>query len=540
MDKACGGLTIVGAPTKVAPGDTVTVTVKATVARSPATAVKGSLVAYADTGAVATVAMVVGTRRTGAPTPLVTSVSATKYRHRAGAVIWIPVDLGAATAVPFTSGEVLGAVTSDAGHGAITFAGRKQAHGATFLGLAVGRLPAGSYTGRVALTPGDDAGNVDVTLTVKDGWVLFLVALLAGLALAVVVQRITGVVVPRFTLRRKADRIRNTYENAVQRLTAAQGAGAWKTSTLTDLDDRIVEIKADISEKTAGAYVSIDSAVVTALQAEIDALDAAVTKLGDLAEVAPALTAALASYDHDAASVPVPPGVSLTEPALIGDARAKLVAYAVQVDDLPDLLSGLTAATEQVTKVKRLRTYVAALVNDIATLRQGGHVTPEELDRPETDLTAAWREIFTADNVDRLPALEQKLDGVDDALSHLFASVGRSHAPRRARMPVGRDDVEALTFDVEGSPPRVVDAASTARREAAMARWLEGFALLVGVVVAVATAYAALYVGKPFGSPLDYLAVLTWGLATPSALTAIGAALDNLGALQALGRRFRA
>jgi hypothetical protein len=131
-------------------------------------------------------------------------------------------------------------VTSDSDRGALTFLEHRTGDSLVLVGLAVPQLAAGSYSGKASLIAGDDSGDGDVSLTVKDGPFLFLFVLLASLVLAFLFQRATGVGVPRLKLNSKADGVRKTYDGALKTLKAVPGEGEWKKSRLTDQAIRLV------------------------------------------------------------------------------------------------------------------------------------------------------------------------------------------------------------------------------------------------------------------------------------------------------------
>jgi hypothetical protein len=53
------------------------------------------------------------------------------------------------------------------------------------------------------------------------------------------------------------------------------------------------------------------------------------------------------------------------------------------------------------------------------------------------------------------------------------------------------------------------------------------------------TALSALYIGKPFGTFLDYVGAVTWGLGTHAALATLATAVGGIAGLHALGQRLR-
>jgi hypothetical protein len=549
LKSQCGGVSVENVPSKVAPGDTVTATLRGAKPAVVKTPVEGSIVAYGSGGSVATLPLALVTSAESGPArPLISSVSGTKYRQTTATPIWIPVDLGAKKKVTFKPGDVLGAVSSGGDRGAVTFVTQKRMHGVAVVGLNVPRLAAGTYSGSVDLLPTvDGKGDVALTVAVKDSWPIVLIVLLASLFFAFLVQRVTGVYIPRYKLNTTADGVSKTYQVTRTALANAPESGAWKSSTLTDLNDSINKVKADIADQLRGAIVSVDSKITTSLAAAVKALDDTVKTLGDLAKTEPALAQALASYDAGQITLPALVGITASEPLLVQEARAQLLAQQVTVAGLAEALANVVATAQHVSTLAKRRAYIGALYKDILTLQDecAGDTTKLALVNEQLrELTSVWRQLFTTDDPARLDELLSQLHAIDNALGALWPTV-KERMSLQPMLELGtREMLEELLPDrgiqLDVGPRPVDPHLAAARHSAAMARWLALFALAVALVVAVVAAFGTLYIGKPFGSFWDYVVLVTWGLATPPALAAAATALDNVGALTALGRRFSA
>jgi len=142
-------------------------------------------------------------------------------------------------------------------------------------------------------------------------------------------------------------------------------------------------------------------------------------------------------------------------------------------------------------------------------------------------------ELWTTEDPARLPELDDRLDGVEDEIAALWARPPKLRLQSTGFAP----SLDGVTVVRPASAP---DPVAVERHDVHVARLLEGVVVLVAGLVAMVTALGTLYVGKPFGTVWDYLALATWALATPVAVAALGAALDNLGALEALQRRISA
>ena len=76
-------------------------------------------------------------------------------------------------------------------------------------------------------------------------------------------------------------------------------------------------------------------------------------------------------------------------------------------------------------------------------------------------------------------------------------------------------------------------------------KWQEAkreiFLVILGLVVALTTGLTTLYMGKPWGTWLDYLTAFLWGIATKTALDLLLVpALDQLAKVRPFGPTFHA
>lgn len=191
-----------------------------------------------------------------------------------------------------------------------------------------------------------------------------MVALAAGLLAAFLVQRLTGVSIPRWRLKSKAGAVAQTYQTARGRLAAVPGDAAWKKSTLSDVGVQIKKLKDEVDTKTTGAYVSIDQKVIDALDAAIVAAEVLVARFGELADVLPALADDLKRL-RDERPKQLPPLVGIQpppdEPALAAAARVRLAKRELAT-------SGIAAELDAVAAERKT---IAALASGSGTLGEG-------------------------------------------------------------------------------------------------------------------------------------------------------------------------
>jgi hypothetical protein len=125
------------------------------------------------------------------------------------------------------------------------------------------------------------------------------------------------------------------------------------------------------------------------------------------------------------------------------------------------------------------------------------------------------------------------LDDVDWDLAALAAESLAAEVP--AAEPVAAAGMPAVLPQAPAPAPRPAPmSAAEADRVVAAARTTQWVVLATSIAVALVTAFSALYVGKAWGTPWDYLFAGAWGLTTQAVVTAIAAAIGGLGALGAV------
>jgi hypothetical protein len=307
---------------------------------------------------------------------------------------------------------------------------------------------------------------------------------------------------------------------------------------------QLTRLKDAIDVKFKGAYVSIDQKVLDALDATIDADDARVARFGDFADVLPKLEADLKKL-QDERPQELPPLESVpatqTEPKLATAARTHLRKQEIAVDALADEFTAIDDARATVAALASLDRYMSSLYVDARALEQRFREKDDQTHlsvvlRAIEELAASRRQGWMTEEAEIPAELRRRLRTVDDRLALLWPL---------SRKPL-RVDEETLPTQVElgemyvAAPGGGAPEIDAAQREAAFAQGLEWLVLVVALAVVLVAAMGLLYIGKPFGTVWDYVTIVTWGLATPTALTALSAALNNLGALTALGQRLRA
>src|SRR5262249_49700453 len=145
------------------------------------------------------------------PRPRVDSYSTDAYRHGSPTRISIPVDLGTASAIdlPMNDEPVAFLSASDGQIAAVYYRGVSGSGKTKYAHFKVRDVSAGTYTGKIDLTPDPTAtgGEVSLTLVVRDHWGFAVLTLIGGILLAWLLQYLFGVVLPKKGMKTKIGEI---------------------------------------------------------------------------------------------------------------------------------------------------------------------------------------------------------------------------------------------------------------------------------------------------------------------------------------------
>jgi hypothetical protein len=567
LASACGGLSLDVSELVIPAGRSGRVTLTASSAKEPETSTSDALVVFASSGGLASRLPISIPGKSAPAKPLVASVTAVETHDDDRATyFWVPLDMPEGSKPSLSTSQAIGALTGTQGQALVYFRATKKQDGRIFAGLEANRLRAGEYTGSADLIPDDDAGGVDLTLTVKEHWWKALVALLAGIALAILAQAIAGVWNSRRKLRAQTGLIEVAYRQALRAVLGTDEQvvhppGSWRNSTITDIEEVMRGLRDTVDAKTNGAWISLDQKDVDALVAAIDAEQARVARFKEVATECTGIEDALEATAETLGREPLPdpPIAGQEEPALVAAAREQLKPYAIKLSDLETTIPTLTASRTDVLAVGLLLRRFSGLLSDLHTLQRLYPRGParERVDGLLRELTALYRSLWGTTDVEEAKSLSRDLWRLDKRMDRLWPT-------QLAAVEYGADGTETLRlygfrnvtsptetdmyFNAGRTPDTVFPAPASAsippvielaRRDAERARWLELATVGVGLIVAVVTAMDVLYVGEPWGSEWDYVKIVTWGLLTPTAITAITAAINNVGGFTSLIRRLR-
>ena len=455
-----------------------------------------------------------------------------------------PETSGAAVAKPVQ--ERLGLLNREGGIAGVTWDGDTvPVLGGEGLAAVLGVLGVddpGDYSGTIDLLPADDeAGDVEVTLTVTDFILWPILALMLGIALGYAIKR-------QINVRRVQDDLRTRLVQVIGVFEAARA----------DFDKRAVGKPYGLYDITDAFYRACEGAELQirrlsswrALEVDKEAHDAAIAMLGQLREVAKswqpfgeeleALDEAVGHVESGRQRGRLP---MLMRAMLQGTVLASLDRYAKLRERIRDGQTLLKSWNTLWDVLQEYRSWYHTLLQldmspeDKARLR----TAKQKLDGAQNELTR----IENAEQLKRFK-VEEDLLAVEEVLSELTPPTAEvagvsSRSMDAMRAAIAQQDASRATLGAvwEASTPTEtskgepvqwgrVDWAAFAQR-LRRRRFKNDLAVAaIALVTSLVAGLNALYVGKDFGTTYDYVNAVLWGLGTEGVLVVLFAAIARI------------
>jgi hypothetical protein len=480
-------------------------------------------------------------------TPRVDSVSATVYRGRPSddEEFDVPVAVSPDKPLALKHDQVIGGVAGNGDSAAISYDGKAKLFDTTTnVHLEVTKLGAGSYDGTIDLAPDADSGDVAVKMTVKDWWPYAVLALVLGIVLALFIQRLTGVSLPKRKLLVGVDETTSLYAKKKCALTETAAGKPWAGYGISDLAENQQTLKTKIKRQTRPYLLAIAQKVLDGLEPDLRALILQIENVGDVDAKMRQLEQAVdavATYTPSAALPPLELANG-AEPELTTNARDYLTGVELTAKALDTRLADVDAAT---VAAGQLYVY-AQLVSDyrtraLALMHNSNEQQKAEIQPILDQLHATWLKLSRTPDTKSFDVLAAgvELDKINDEIAMADAHLH----PEGDRAPLAAGVGGLRTLGLTSRPAAFIDRpaehAAEDEHPAKTAMW-GGYAVaVVALVVAVITGLSTLYIGKPFGTTWDYILAITWGLTTQAALAILSSTLNGFGGLQGVAQRLR-
>jgi hypothetical protein len=522
----------------------------------------GQLTAYTtnpDTVVRVPVTLVAGTKGTVSPKPLVAkqTMQAVRWIPFVDETVavrdpWIPLssDVKAdlkASDLALADGTILGGVAGDdRGVASIEFVGEVKElpdHVAGIKINAFGLNGPGKYVGKIDLLPDDaTAGEVDFTVVAKDSILWVLICLVAGIALALWFRHWRGVARPVIRMGQAEAGLRRRYRSALRSFKSKAKRQPWRGYTTTgDFHSVAKELRASLDRIAKHGFDQMDADEAKQARAKLASLDEHVKAWAGFDKELADLKRSLDEVDELGSPAGLLPAGASEEPAFSREGRTLLHGAKLTIEEFSEVKKRVASATKLAKEWPKLHDTVAIYAKRLKELEEH----EDELDRDEieafhqarTQFVGAWTLMWEAESPEDAqdPDLEDRLLTAESQIAGLMSSLREPGKPAREWL------AGAVFIDVPSDlqlesilPPITAGGAleeapsDPARREeffkAAIRtgdRWQVSFA----AVVALFTGLTALYWGKTWGTPVDYLTAFLWGLTTTAAIDLLAEAI---------------
>jgi hypothetical protein len=398
---------------------------------------------------------------------------------------------------------------------------------------------AGSYNGKADLTPAIVGGDVSVNAVVRDSLFWPVLVLAAGVLVALLLKRITGIGRATAGLEQALRRAAIDFDEARVRSDTAKAGKPWQNYDATPAGiaaGKKAEVAIDAARKWS--FAAPDRDKVEAAQDAIDELAAAAIHPEALTTSLPHLEGVFHSLETRQGRLPEIGTPTSGRPQIAGELPRELTPKSPEaVADIKHAATDASAATALLEKWQRLEAQIAKLFADVEAYGGTG-----DDDRPLAAICKAWSTLWTAAEADL--AVDGGAQEALDTAREAWATFLAGQPPRGPRLFLLEEPftvTRALQLDASDRALLVTGSVSTAFRPeqlpppassletdrvalTILSRRTLTRELLVGAlgfILAVSTGFAALKLDSGWGTWRDYFTAFVWGIGA-------GAVLDLL------------
>ncbi|PWB73185.1 MAG: hypothetical protein C3F07_10040 [Anaerolineales bacterium] len=444
----------------------------------------------------------------------------------------------------------------------------------------------GVYTAKLDLLPNDkDRGAVTLTVNVTDHWILPVFVLIVGILIAMGIQRYVGVGKKIEALLERKRNLENHPKKSVNFMGYSLNLEDFgkRISKLNEQLEQLDNISAPVIEDSNKDY--------QAAQAELDALEKQIQVWEGFEGKLLELEKAIAKFGSTpTANKPAWPRNIGEWPASYLDAKKKMAGEPIELEKIVVLDDKVQKATKLLGGWGDLNAEIQLYRARIVALEGIAGSWPEkykeDLYAADRLINQAWGELWlaadaddlkircTAEDIDQVEALLLGLNGIDmfaslaDDVKERFmietkARTGRelynwandylstcaeqqrllwvsktsqpveAYTPSEAQAPIeelfeGLGSKLRQFFGEIGEPVKPPPGVTlNAKYPPELRWWREAGITGLALVIAISTAMTALYIGKNFGTFMDYLTIFTWGVTSKALVEGIDFAVGR-------------
>lgn len=402
---------------------------------------------------------------------------------------------------------------------------------------------AGKYEGDLTLSRDPEKASLTLTVIAKDNVVPPILVIVVGTYLAFVVKRYLGVKRITWSLREKEAELGDAYrKSATQFRDISRGQSFATYSISADVEAKRQEILDHLTaiEKSWATSIASDNTDYTAACSLLQSLQSGIAAWPSLAEGLAALSSAfqLATNEIDG-SLMEPTTTDPGSPTFFEQVNDLLQGRAIPVVNLPQLSANVAAATALTVNWTKAVTNAVTITGKVRETKLPPKATDEQKTDFEAlrDLTAAlWVHLWgirSSADLDNILGPGGDFDSVNTHFAQMKIELP-SIRPRKLTTPSMAGSGELAEVPLPSWFSNISEALSTpddseraTSFRAAIFRYDLASTLFAGAI-GLLTGLNLFYLGKPFGTFQDYVALLLWAAGTKAALDVVVAVLDKL------------
>jgi hypothetical protein len=454
-----------------------------------------------------------------------------------------PIPLSAGTAVEETSlksGEILSHLVSDKRDTALVRWRGEQAallEDTVGLKLSVESLDSpGVYEGKIDLASKDDTDKVALKITVAHHIIYALLALAAGILLALWLQRFLGVLRSVWEFKERQAQLGIDFAEADKVFKELSRNKPFKKFHLTDFNQNRDDLLPRINRLKRNFASKLDekNPDYQAVKKGLESLEGRVKDWTAFAQKLGSLYKAYLGVNTASASRPPYLEPRPEKPVVYCKSYELLTSTGIKVAEFEKVSKEVEARTKLLEQWSKLNSQASALWPDIEKLNaedalsQMDEIEKVDLATAKTSLQNVWHDLWNDDDY-LAEAIIKDLSSIEEILSRLRQYIPVRHTASNAYARRRALQIAAAELDEERS---LEDDIARVEAFRGLRRYWDVAFITIAVIIALYTGLKTLYFGQGFGTCRDYINALIWGFTTETVVASISAGIERVWSLR--------
>ncbi|MGA9414189.1 MAG: hypothetical protein WBV60_05815 [Terriglobales bacterium] len=413
--------------------------------------------------------------------------------------------------------------------------------------LTADQLPhSGKYSGSISFDPAGQstADSPILTVIAKDVVVWPILCIIGGIYVAFATKRYLGVIRSTLSLREQEAALGDTYEKSHKQFEDAT-RGAPSAAYVIDGDlktqrGHVLDLITKIEDQAWLTDVSDNQNYRDAS----DSLQKLRTQVADWGNLGPELSALahllfVVTQGVDD-KVKLPPADEHSNPAAIDNTQTLLVGGDLEMAGIAPLRQRVSDTMALLKEFDAINKRLKIATESFKVWQGTEHLTKQQkasLDKIHTDLVTAWGHLWHAEEVSdakRISTDSGPLDSAEIAIAVLESrpvALGEVDLSRSRFSTLWNRKSALISDEIFGTPlAKAFLPEDDDRRRDLLAKAIalaDRASAILAFALAVLTGLTVNYLGKPFGTVQDYIALFLWAAGTKATLDIVTSVLDK-------------